>query len=72
LVCRKDKSAIPDFENVASVVFSSPELATVGLSEEAAVEKHKDVDIFTSKFTCVSFAPLPGLGLWIRYLAVQA
>lgn len=40
----------PDHENVASAVFSQPPLATVGLTEEAAIEKFGDIDIYTSSF----------------------
>ena len=51
--CRKgDKEKYkPSFEAVAKVVFSSPSLASVGMTEEEAVEQEKDVDIFTSEFT---------------------
>eukprot|EP00891_Asterochloris_glomerata_P007600 jgi/Astpho2/7600/Aster-02504 len=41
----------PDYDNVASVVFSSPQVAKVGIDEEAAKEKIGDVDIFTTTFT---------------------
>lgn len=47
---REDDTAIPDHDNVASVVFSSPEVATVGLSEEAARDQFPDVDVFSSEF----------------------
>ncbi|KAK9824171.1 hypothetical protein WJX72_008264 [[Myrmecia] bisecta] len=42
--------AKPDYEGVPSVVFSTPQMATVGLSEEDAIEKFKDVDVYTSTF----------------------
>eukprot|EP00884_Botryococcus_braunii_P001762 jgi/Botrbrau1/11587/Bobra.247_1s0008.1 len=45
-----DDAAVPDHDNVASVVFSSPEVATVGLSEETARETCQAVDVFTSQF----------------------
>lgn len=38
---------------MASVVFSSPEVATVGLSEESAKEQCQQVDVFTSQFVYV-------------------
>jgi pyruvate/2-oxoglutarate dehydrogenase complex dihydrolipoamide dehydrogenase (E3) component len=41
----------PDFNAVAKVVFSSPSLASVGMTEEEAVEHEKNVDVFTSEFT---------------------
>ncbi|KAK9804239.1 hypothetical protein WJX72_002925 [[Myrmecia] bisecta] len=40
----------PDYSAIASAVFSSPPLATVGLSEEAAVKEHGDVDVFVATF----------------------
>ena len=48
--CRGDPIK-PDYDNVASVVFSSPQVAKVGIDEEAAKEKIGDVDIFTTTFT---------------------
>ena len=48
--CRGDPIK-PDYDNVASVVFSSPQVAKVGIDEEAAKEKVGDVDIFTTTFT---------------------
>jgi glutathione reductase (NADPH) len=45
-----DEQSKPDYEAVASAVFSSPPIATVGLSEEEAVEKHANVDVYTSSF----------------------
>lgn len=47
----------PDYANVASVVFSSPQVAQVGLNEDKAVEQHGDVDIFTSTFSWVPCSP---------------
>eukprot|EP00468_Gymnochlora_sp_CCMP2014_P007308 CAMPEP_0167756024 /NCGR_PEP_ID=MMETSP0110_2-20121227/9149_1 /TAXON_ID=629695 /ORGANISM="Gymnochlora sp., Strain CCMP2014" /LENGTH=546 /DNA_ID=CAMNT_0007642075 /DNA_START=58 /DNA_END=1698 /DNA_ORIENTATION=+ len=39
-----------DLEDVATAVFSHPNLGTVGLSEEAAIEKYGKVKIFRSEF----------------------
>jgi glutathione reductase (NADPH) len=39
-----------DHENVATAVFSHPNLATVGLSEEKARERHGEVDIYKASF----------------------
>jgi len=39
-----------DHGNVPSAVFSQPPLATVGLTEEEAVEQGGELDIFTSEF----------------------
>ncbi|GLC35158.1 hypothetical protein PLESTB_000560700 [Pleodorina starrii] len=40
----------PDYWAVPSAVFSNPEIATVGYTEEAATEKFGDVDIYTTSF----------------------
>lgn len=48
--CR-GKDIKPDYANVASVVFSSPQVAQVGVNEDKAVEEYGDVDIFTSTFS---------------------
>ena len=39
-----------DHENVPTAVFTDPNLATVGLSEEQARERHGEVDIYKSSF----------------------
>lgn len=40
----------PDYQAVPSAVFSHPELATVGLSEEQALETYPNLDLFTTSF----------------------
>ena len=40
----------PDHENIATAVFSNPQIGTVGVSEQAAVELYTNVDIYTSAF----------------------
>ncbi|CAL5227621.1 g10625 [Coccomyxa viridis] len=45
------EDAKPDYKSVPSVVFSSPQLAYVGLHEETAVEEVGDVDIYSSVST---------------------
>ncbi|GMH32296.1 hypothetical protein BSKO_00130 [Bryopsis sp. KO-2023] len=40
----------PDHRNVASAVFSQPPLASVGLTEEQAIQEFGDVDVYTSSF----------------------
>ena len=41
-----------DYDNIPSVVFSHPPIATVGLSEDAARQRHgRDVTVYTSEFT---------------------
>ena len=47
-----DAQAKPDYDFIPSAVFSSPPIANVGLSEEQAVEKYKNVDVFTSSYKC--------------------
>lgn len=50
LHCR-GKDVTPDYDNVASVVFSSPQVAKVGMNETDAIEKIKDIDVYTSTFS---------------------
>jgi len=46
----QDSEARPVYENVASAVFTSPQIATCGLTEEEAVEQCGDLLIFTTTF----------------------
>eukprot|EP00527_Entomoneis_sp_CCMP2396_P009208 CAMPEP_0198137918 /NCGR_PEP_ID=MMETSP1443-20131203/1350_1 /TAXON_ID=186043 /ORGANISM="Entomoneis sp., Strain CCMP2396" /LENGTH=504 /DNA_ID=CAMNT_0043799499 /DNA_START=255 /DNA_END=1769 /DNA_ORIENTATION=- len=39
-----------DHEFVASTVFTTPELATIGYTEEQAAEKFKDISVFKTRF----------------------
>lgn len=39
-----------DYSNIATAVFSQPNIATVGLSEEQAREKYSNVDVYKSSF----------------------
>lgn len=39
-----------DYDNVASAVFTTPEIGTVGLSEAAAVSKFPNIDIYETAF----------------------
>ena len=50
--CRGKGDVKCDHSNVASVVFSSPAVAVVGMTEANAVETHKNVEVFSSTFTC--------------------
>jgi glutathione reductase (NADPH) len=45
----------PDYEHVATAVFSQPEIGTVGLTEDAARERHVNLDIYKT-----AFRPLKG------------
>ena len=40
-----------DYENIPTCVFSQPNIGTVGLTEEAAREKHDQIDVYKSSFT---------------------
>ena len=42
-----------DHRNVPTAVFADPNLATVGLSEEQARERHGAIDVYTSSFTAL-------------------
>jgi glutathione reductase (NADPH) len=44
------KPTIVDHTNIATAVFSQPEVGTVGLTEEKAREKHRTVDIYKMTF----------------------
>lgn len=50
----------PDHENVASAVFTQPPVGTVGLTEQQAIEKYGDIDVYTSNFRPMK-ATLSGL-----------
>jgi glutathione reductase (NADPH) len=43
----------PDHQNVATAIFSQPEIGTVGLAEDEAVKRYKNLDIFR-----IAFRPL--------------
>ncbi len=45
----------PDYDNVATAVFSQPEIGTVGLTEDAARSRHSNLDIYKT-----AFRPLKG------------
>ncbi|TCD11805.1 glutathione-disulfide reductase [Oricola cellulosilytica] len=40
----------PDFETIATAVFSQPEIGTVGLTEEQAAERYGDLEIYKATF----------------------
>ncbi|MGI9480943.1 MAG: glutathione-disulfide reductase, partial [Hyphomicrobiales bacterium] len=48
-----------DYENVATAVFSQPEIGTVGLTEAQAAEKYGELDIYKSTFRPMTYI-LPG------------
>jgi glutathione reductase (NADPH) len=50
---------VVDYENVASAVFSQPEIGTCGLTEAAAVEKYKNITVYTAEFKPMKYTMLP-------------
>jgi glutathione reductase (NADPH) len=40
----------PDHENVASAVFSQPQVGSVGLTEDEARERYGDIDVYRTRF----------------------
>ncbi len=50
------KPTKPDYENIASAVFCQPPVATVGMTEQQAVDAGLTCDIFTSTFTPMKIA----------------
>ncbi|MCO5066131.1 MAG: glutathione-disulfide reductase [Rhizobiaceae bacterium] len=46
----KDNPTEPDLEVIPTAVFSQPEIGTVGLSEERAVKRFDDVDVYRAHF----------------------
>jgi glutathione reductase (NADPH) len=45
-----DRPTKPDHENVASAVFSQPQIGAVGLNETRARERYPELDIFRTRF----------------------
>ncbi len=45
-----------DYENIPSVVFSHPPIATIGLTEQQALEKYRCSSIYQSDFTPMRYA----------------
>ncbi len=48
-----------DYDNIATAVFSQPEIGTVGLTEAEAREKYDEIDIYKSSFRPMKYI-LPG------------
>ena len=48
-VC-SNETILSDYTYIPSVVFSSPHVAKVGLDEESAVERYKDVNVYSTTF----------------------
>ncbi|MDX9874491.1 MAG: glutathione-disulfide reductase [Spongiibacteraceae bacterium] len=48
---KPELDASVNLENVPTAIFSQPNMATVGLSEEAARERYGEIRVYTAKFT---------------------
>ncbi|KAB0681852.1 glutathione-disulfide reductase [Aureimonas leprariae] len=46
----RDNPTEPDFEAIATAVFSQPEIGSVGMTEEKAARDIRDVDVYRAKF----------------------
>lgn len=46
----RDKPTKPDFETIATAVFSQPEIGTVGLSEDEAARQFEELEIYRAEF----------------------
>jgi glutathione reductase (NADPH) len=55
LTAFRDRPTQPDYDRVATAVFSQPEIGTVGLTEDRARERHRNLDIYKT-----AFRPLKG------------
>ena len=48
--CFRDNPTAVDYDDIPTAVFSQPELGTVGLTEQAARERYKAIDIYETRF----------------------
>jgi glutathione reductase (NADPH) len=62
----------PDHENVPTAVFANPNLATVGLSEEQARERHGAIEIYKTSFRSLKHALTAGEEKIFMKLVVEA
>ncbi len=46
----RDNPTKPDHDLIATAVFSQPEIGTVGLSEEAAAAKYREIEVYRAEF----------------------
>ena len=68
----KDNPTAYDHENVATAVFSQPQIGTVGLSEDQAREKGIKVDVYATKFRMMKTAFTGGESRVLMKLVVDA
>ena len=66
------QSTSPDHDNVPTAVFSHPNLATVGLSEERARERLGAVDVYKTSFTSLRHTLSQGTEKIFMKLVVEA
>jgi glutathione reductase (NADPH) len=45
-----DEPTKPDHKFIPTAVFSNPQIGTIGYSEEEAIERFSDVDVYASSF----------------------
>ena len=57
----KNNPTKPDHDLIATAVFSQPEIGTVGLTEEAAAHKYKELEVYRAQFRPLK-ATLSGRG----------
>jgi glutathione reductase (NADPH) len=57
----KNNPTKPDHETIATAVFSQPEIGTVGLSEEDAAKRYKELEVYRAQFRPLK-ATLSGRG----------
>ena len=46
----KNQGSTFKYKNIPTAIFSNPNMATVGMSEESALEKFKEIDVYVSEF----------------------
>ena len=46
----KNQCSTFKYKNIPTAIFSNPNMATVGMSEESALEKFKEIDVYVSEF----------------------
>jgi glutathione reductase (NADPH) len=68
----KDNPTAYDRENIATAVFSQPQVGTVGLTEDLAIEKGLKVDIYSTKFRMMKTAFTGGESRMFMKLVVDA
>jgi glutathione reductase (NADPH) len=68
----KDNPTAYDRENVPTAVFSQPQIGTVGLSEDLAIEKSVKIDIYSTKFRMMKTAFTGGESRMFMKLVVDA